>query len=401
MIDLNTCKKALTANGQNLAQHKRNQSNQIINLSFTRDPNYKRVYILTKEGWKYEDAKYQTHTTPSILKDAVDYYLQFRPKIHYPIGSYVIVPDDTGFDINLSGMEIDDPFEQPIENRTQWWIIVGKDDSPAYVRYNILKCNWNFQWIWEGNVQSCFGCLRSANSYTSGRWDDEISSSLDNLTGFWLPDLHYTYGDNLKKLHLDDNRTIMHEQRFMMTTNLLDPKVYQVTKVVDLNPLGIIKYNVKQDDLDRKVDNVELRICNYYSSSGESKVTDPIQENIISDNHKTSEIYSFSLDSDNELIESDKLITSISLGTTFYYSVKFSDKNVSPEWHLKIIDTSDEYSSDKKTYFEGLIKMIMFEDGSISLKPGKANSLIGKCFELSVSDISGEYYSSIELEVVE
>jgi len=35
----------------------------------------------------------------------------------------------------------------------------------------------------------------------------------------------------------------------------------------------------------------------------------------------------------------------------------------------------------------------------LSLKPGKASSLKGKHFILSVSDSNGEYASSIELEV--
>lgn len=45
----------------------------------------------------------------------------------------------------------------------------------------------------------------------------------------------------------------MHEQRFMLSNNILDPKVYQVTKVTDLNPSGVIKYSIKQDDLDNNL----------------------------------------------------------------------------------------------------------------------------------------------------
>ena len=64
-----------------------------------------------------------------------------------------------------------------------------------------------------------------------------------------MPDIYYAYGNNLYELGLDDNRTVMHEQRFMLSNNILDPKVYQVTKVTDLNPSGVIKYSIKQDEL--------------------------------------------------------------------------------------------------------------------------------------------------------
>ena len=106
MITVNSFKKSLSRQGRNLAQVRKNRSDDIINQTFTSDPTYKRVYILTKDGWKFEDAKYQFHSAQSISKDDVDYYLQFRPKVHYPIGSYVIVPDDTDFDINLSDEEL-------------------------------------------------------------------------------------------------------------------------------------------------------------------------------------------------------------------------------------------------------------------------------------------------------
>ena len=113
-MDAITYRNYLSRHGRNLAEVKKNQSDVIINRTFTRDPNYKRVYILTRDGWKFEDAKYQTHTAPSILKDYVDMYLQFRPGIHYPVGSYVIIPDDTSFDINLTEEQLLDPWSQPV-----------------------------------------------------------------------------------------------------------------------------------------------------------------------------------------------------------------------------------------------------------------------------------------------
>ena len=184
MVTAEMYKNYLSSYGSNLAQVKKNQSDAIMNNSFTADAQYKRVYILTKDGWKWEDAKYQRHAKLSILKDAVDYYLQFRPKVHYPIGSYVFVPDDTDFDINISGHELDNPLSLPDERITQLWFIVGRDDANAFVRYNILKCNWKFQWIYDNKLYKCWGSNRSANSYTSGRWDDQYTSFFER---FFIP----------------------------------------------------------------------------------------------------------------------------------------------------------------------------------------------------------------------
>lgn len=124
------------------------QSDVIMNQTFTRDIAYRVVYIDDKPV----DAKYITHTYYSVLQDPVDYHLQFRPGVHFPIGKYVDVPDDTG-----------------TYNR---WLIVGRSDEPQFVKYNILKCNWNFKWIKQGIVYEQLGVLRKRNSYNSGLWTD-------------------------------------------------------------------------------------------------------------------------------------------------------------------------------------------------------------------------------------
>ena len=113
-MNVNQYKNYLSSHGNTIGQVKRNQSDVIMNSTFTYDHSYKKVYILTKDGWKWEDAKYQTHSSQSILKDPVDYYLQFRPKVHYPIGSYAIVPDDTSTEVNLSHDELVNPFLQSV-----------------------------------------------------------------------------------------------------------------------------------------------------------------------------------------------------------------------------------------------------------------------------------------------
>jgi len=396
-MNINSYKNYLSTRGNTLGQVKRTQSDVIMNNTFTLDPTYKKVYILTKDGWKWEDAKYQFHSAPSISKDAVDYYLQFRPKVHYPVGSYVIVPDDTDFDINLSEEEKLNPFSQPIENRKQWWIIVGRDEGNAYVRYMILKCDWDFRWIYKGKLQTCWACSKSASSYTSGRWTDEYTSSLDNLTNSWLPDTYHIYGDKLEELGMCDTRTVFYNQRFFLSINDLEPKVYQVTKVLDINPQGVIKLSIKQDELNEKRDNIELRVCDYYTDEGDIQVDIPVVDT--PDIDKTSTISWLTIDDEGELI--DGVETKFEVGTTYYFGVTFSNNDVDSQWKIELIDDYNEFTDEDKEYYIGLMKLTKFDNTTLALKPAKASSLKGKRFTLSVSDSNGEYYSSVEVEVAD
>lgn len=171
MIDRATYLSHLTKKGRNLSEVRKNYSDDIMNKTFTGDVGYKRVYILDpNEGWKYTEAHYSKHAAASIIKDEVDSYLQFRPKEHYPVGTYVFIPDDTSFDLDI---DEEHPFKGDTKNL---WLIVGRNDAKQFVRYLVLRCNWNLKWtVGYGDkkkVYSCWCIARNANSYTSGVWND-------------------------------------------------------------------------------------------------------------------------------------------------------------------------------------------------------------------------------------
>ncbi len=392
MLTIESYKNILNTRGRTLAEVSKKQSVAIIDNTFTYDPNYKRAYVLGKDGWKFEDIKYQFHVRASILKDAVDYYVQFRPNIHYPVGTYIIIPDETSFDINLSEQELHEPFSQPINERTQWWMIVGRDDGNMFVRYNVIKCNWNFKWIYDGKIQECFGAVRIANSYTSGDWSGDYTRTFSNLTSAWIPDTYHCYGKNLKELGLCDTRTILYDQRFMIGNNILQPQCYRVTKIFDITPHGMLKISISQTEYNEVRDNKELMICDYYKIEGNSMPD--IEENIMS--NKTSIISQRWLNESNELVPEVLGSVFLEIGKTSYYNVDFSDKGVDPVWKIKILDTDLEKEEE---YYNNLMILTKYDREVIAIKPSKAKSLAGKHFLLSVSDIDGNYYSSIELEV--
>lgn len=228
-------------------------------------------------------------------------------------------------------------------------------------------------------------------------WRDEISMSGDNLTSSFLPDTYHVYGDKLEELGMCDTRTVTHLQRFFFSNNDLDPKIYQVTKVTDLNPQGLIKLSIKQDELNEKRDNMELRICDYYTDEGDLLVDISIAET--PDIKKTSEINWFMIDENGELTGGP--VSKLDLGMTYYFGVTFSSDNIDPQWKIELIDDYNEFTDEDKEYYIGLMKLTKFDNTTLALKPAKASSLKGKRFILSVSDFNGEYYSSIEVEVVD
>lgn len=224
--------------GNSIATARRNQSEILFNETFCNDPAYMTAYI---DG-KPVDIHYYRHIAVSISADRVDYYVQFRPHVKYPIGTYIDIPDE---DDNLSR-----------------WLIVDTNDLKQFRQYNVLKCNWTFKWIYKDELYECLGCVRSRNSYNSGVWTDEISTSPENQISAWLPTN-------------DIVRTIDYDCRMIITDNLLHPSVYSVTKMDTVTPLGITKINFKQCDRNDHIDNYEELIASYKDMNIEPKPYNP------------------------------------------------------------------------------------------------------------------------------
>ena len=88
--------------------------------------------------------------------------------MHYPVGTYVFIPDDDSPDIGFYDYQPDDPFQDPNFNVNKLWMIVGRDDATQFIRYNIIRCNWNFRWVYkvhgEMKILHVWGSVRNANS---------------------------------------------------------------------------------------------------------------------------------------------------------------------------------------------------------------------------------------------
>ncbi len=402
MITLDMYRKHLTSRGHTLSEQRRRNSIDISEATFTGDPNYKQVRVLTRDGWQIRDAKYQFHTAISISKDSVDRFLQFRYGVEFPIGTYVILPDEDDTKLETYQDQLD---RFDLSNRdayfskgdmSQLWIIVGRDNATTFVRYSILQVDWNFRWVYNGKICNVLGCLRSASSYTSGVWDSEYSTQLDDLTSAWIPDIHAVYGDKCSELGLFDNRMITHGSRFMLSNNVLNPSVYVVTKVKDVNPQGLIKLSLKQDEYNDKTDDAELLLCNCRNKEGTSTVDVP-KESVENDG----KIISLQLDKDG-LLEVVGTVDYAELrkGEPSYFGINGHTNNPTASWKVTLMDDSMD-DKHPASYYEKLMRITNIDDTTIMITPGKAGSLVGKRFSLCAFFSESNIHTSIIIQVIE
>ena len=248
-------KSRMAHRGSNMSEMLRMQSNMVIEQTWDRDPNFRRVYVVKVNSGLPEvtaeheliDTKFNVKTYSDIKADEPSYWMQFRhreedrhPEID--IGSYVYMEDEDG--------------------KWKWWMIQHLDERPAFRQYQILECNYTFKWITEGKIYSCLGIQRVQQSYNSGSWDGDRFGFVDNITSAILP----TNNDTL---------TIGYNHRFMITDPRRPiPLVWTVSKIEDSTPIGITEFKFTQETYSPTLDNKELMICNYYDSQIEPEVPD-------------------------------------------------------------------------------------------------------------------------------
>lgn len=241
--------------GQSMGEMLRMQSNMVIEQTWERDPNARKVYVVKVNSGLPEvtaeheliDVKFNVHTYANITADEPASLLQFRhgeekrhPEIG--IGSYVYMKDEDG--------------------EWKWWLIVHLDERPSFRQYQILECNWTLGWVVNGRIYRCLGVQRYQNSYNSGSWDMRATTTVDNITSVWVPTN-------------PDVQTLGYNQRVMISdVGRYPPICWQCSKVDSTTPLGLTKFKFTQELFDAQHDNPELMLCNYYDSPIEPVVID-------------------------------------------------------------------------------------------------------------------------------
>lgn len=218
--------KRMAINNHSSSRQLFNNSNILMDKLFDRDIGYKQGKLYDVEGNFLEDIdfKYQFHMQYTLSKDEVDFYVQFRPYYH-PEDKYMA--EDR---IERLGFYLDIPNDVDVMER---WMLLGKTDTLTFTRYNVLKCNWQFKWIYNGEIYTELGCIRNRNNYNSGVWSDGFVTSVENQIQFIVPNNSKT-------------RTINYDTEFILSDTLIHPRVYEVSKLEDAFPPGTLKVTLVQ-----------------------------------------------------------------------------------------------------------------------------------------------------------
>lgn len=240
-------KNRMAHKGSNLSEMLRAQSNMVIEQTWDRDPNYRRVYVvkvgsgLPKITAKHEliDVKFNVDSYQKVGSDEPAYHLQFRhgaEKLNADIGvgSYVYMEDEDG--------------------EWKWWLLTAIDERPQFRQYIILECNWTLKWVFNNQIHSCLAVQRYQSSYSSGLDFGSRITSVDDATSIWVPTNKST-------------QTIGYNQKFLISdVGRIPPLCYEVSKISDTSPVGLTKFSLSQTLYNDKTDNVELMIADYSTS---------------------------------------------------------------------------------------------------------------------------------------
>lgn len=252
-------KSRMAHRGANMSEMLRMQSNMIIEQTWDRDPNFRRVYVvkadngLPKVTEKHEliDVKFNVETYQRLTSDEPAYLLQFRHGAEkrnsdIAIGSYVYMEDEDG--------------------EWKWWLLVALDERPQFRQYHILETNWTLKWVVDNKIHTCLAVQRYQNSYSSGLQSGSRITGVDDVTAIWVPTNPST-------------QTIGYNQRFLISDVGRVPALcYEVSKISDTSPIGLIKFSLAQTTFNEVTDNVDLMIADYWASHIEPMESDIEQE---------------------------------------------------------------------------------------------------------------------------
>ena len=241
-------KNRIAHRGTNMSEMLRMQSDMVIEQTWDRDPNYRRVYVVKANRGlpvvttKHEliDVKFNVETYQKLTSDEPAYLLQFRhgaeksnPDI--AIGSYVYMEDEDG--------------------EWKWWLLVSLDERPQFRQYHILECNWTLKWVVDNKIHSCLAVQRYQNSYSSGLDSGSRITGVDDVTAIWTPTNQNT-------------QTIGYDQRFLISDIGRIPALcYKVSKISDTSPIGMTKFSLTQTTFNDKTDNAALLIADYWANN--------------------------------------------------------------------------------------------------------------------------------------
>ena len=184
----------------------------------------------TKQTLNKDFISYHLQLLPSQSEDVVPYYKEVfkeRYGATFPIGLYVDIPDNKG--------------------RYNRWLVVSQADynDVQFSDFELLRCDYVFQWVIGGKKMQMPGVLRSQNSYNSGVWQDYKVELPEDQQKCLLPLTRET-------------EKLFYNQRMIIDNKVLtEPRAWVVTKPNRIANKGICGLTFAQDVFDPHKDYIE------------------------------------------------------------------------------------------------------------------------------------------------
>jgi len=208
-------------------------TNIIENKTFSNDPNYRVGMLYDWEMNELEEVefKFEKIKTRTVEGTEVEYMIHFRPDYNPEYLFKDKYYKDDGKERLGFYIDVYDTSRKVYEK----WLIISKDDRVAFDRYNALRCNWCFEWTYDGEYYKCLGCIREAtdSSFNGSNSDKLGGTTVEGEFSMVMPTNTST-------------SSLLLGTKFMITDNLAYPQVYEVIKIKDTNPLGTTRAYLKQ-----------------------------------------------------------------------------------------------------------------------------------------------------------
>lgn len=340
------------------------------------DPNPRLLRGLNPEKDKTKcpiDIKFIQHTSQTLDKDNVSFHLQFRPGQQCPLPYYQEYVDLYEQEWPL-GCYVD------IENESgRWdrWLIVAKANAEGtqFPTYELLKCDYTFQYIMDNIKMEVAGVLRSQNSYNSGIWTDYRITSVEDQQKFVVP------------LNRDTERLWYNLRMIIDSKVLAEQRAWKISKVNRLSPNGVVRVTLAEDMFNDQTDYIEL------DKNG-------VVVGMWADYYQNGQVTPVAPSEDTPSIIYSKITYSgtkpeIKIGGSFKkFTVTFYDDG-EPTTHIK----GDWKFAVDSVDVSNLIKMETISDNQCKIKFIGDYEYIGKVLVVSYESVNG-IKSSTEMNIV-
>lgn len=220
------------------------ESNNVMNAQFSTNPNYHVGMIYDWEMNPLREVEFLLHKVRDRTAEGkeVFYQLQFRPGFYPEYEFKDLYYRKDGKERFGFYIDIEDPFKG--RGYMEKWLIMNKDQKVEFDRYNAFRCNWCFEWIYNEEYHWALGCVRDAAESSfgdGGKLADLGGSLVESDLSMILPVTPST-------------RTILLGQKFIISDNTLNPQTYEIKKIKDSSPLGLIRASLSQTQFNAHTD---------------------------------------------------------------------------------------------------------------------------------------------------